>query len=134
MSSVQQSIERFLAAPRFAVAGASTNRAKYGNKVLRSYLQAGREVVPINPRADRIEGVAAVGSLADLPSHDHAISIITPPAITLEVVRQAADLGHRMLWMQPGAESDEAVALAEERGLEVIHGGPCLLVVLGFQE
>ena len=131
---VQTLIERFLAAPRFAVVGASTNRAKYGNKVLRNYLQVGREVVPVNPRADEIEGVPTVSSLADLPTHDHAISIITPPKITLEVVREAAELGHRHLWMQPGAESPEAVELAEERGLEVIHGGPCLLVVLGFRE
>jgi hypothetical protein len=49
-------IEAFLAAGPFGVAGASTNRAKYGNKVLRCYLQAGREAWQINPRATEIEG------------------------------------------------------------------------------
>ena len=39
----------------FAVVGASTNREKYGNKVLRAYGQSGREAWPINPRADEIE-------------------------------------------------------------------------------
>jgi hypothetical protein len=36
--------------------------------------------------------------------------------------------------MQPGAESAEAVARAEAAGASVIHGGPCLLVVLGYRE
>lgn len=130
----EELIETFLAAPRFAVVGASTNRAKYGNKILRCYLQHDREVVPINPRADVIEGVAAVASLDDLDGHDHAISIITPPAITLQAVRDAARLGHELIWMQPGAESEEAVAEAGKLGLKVIHDGPCLLVVLGYRE
>ena len=49
-------------------------------------------------------------------------------------MEEAAAAGVRHLWMQPGAESPEAVARAEELGLSVIAGGPCLLVVLGFRE
>jgi hypothetical protein len=36
--------------------------------------------------------------------------------------------------MQPGAESAAAIDLAEELGVSVIAGGPCLLVVLGYRE
>jgi hypothetical protein len=36
--------------------------------------------------------------------------------------------------MQPGAENPEAIAEAEAAGANVIHGGPCVLVVLGFRE
>ena len=63
-----------------------------------------------------------------------AVSIITPPAITERVVEEAAELGIEHLWMQPGAESPRAVERARELGLNVISGGPCLLVVLGFRE
>jgi hypothetical protein len=35
--------------------------------------------------------------------------------------------------MQPGAESMSAVEKAEAAGLNVIYGGPCLMVVLGYQ-
>ena len=38
------------------------------------------------------------------------------------------------LWMQPGAESPAAIARAQALGMNVIAGGPCLLVVLGFRE
>jgi len=36
--------------------------------------------------------------------------------------------------MQPGAESRRAIERAEELGLTVIAGGPCLLVSLGYRE
>jgi hypothetical protein len=36
--------------------------------------------------------------------------------------------------MQPGAESERALDLGEELGLNVIGDGSCLLVVLGYKE
>ena len=51
--SSQEKIKKFLAGKRFAVVGASQDREKYGNKVLRVYQQNNIEVVPINPTADR---------------------------------------------------------------------------------
>lgn len=62
------------------------------------------------------------------------MSIITPPEITFNVVEEAAAAGYQRLWMQPGAESPEAVSRAEALGLELIHSGPCLLVVLGYRD
>lgn len=130
----QERIEAFLAAGPFAVVGASTNREKYGNKVLRAYGQAGREAFAVNPRADEIEGRPCYPDLGAVPDEVGAASIITPPAITEGVVAEAIERGMGHLWMQPGAESAEAVERAEAAGINVIHGGPCLLVVLGFRE
>lgn len=126
-------IARFLAAGDFAVAGASTNREKYGNKVLRSYLQAGLTAHPVNPRADEIEGVPCYPDLASLPEGVRGLSIITPPVITERLVEEAAAAGIESVWMQPGAESPAAIARAEELGLSVIAGGACVLVALRFR-
>ena len=120
VTSVTARIQAFLAADSFAVVGASVDRSKYGNKVLRCYQQHGRTVHPINPRADTVEGLKAYPSLAALPTPVPAISVITPPAITEQVVRDAAAAGVRHVWMQPGAESDAAIKAAEELGLSVI--------------
>ena len=60
--------------------------------------------------------------------------VITPPKVTEAVVEEAGRLGIKHLWMQPGAESDAAVSRARELGMNVISGGPCVLVVLGFRE
>ena len=127
-------IEAFLASPSFAVVGASTDRSKYGNKVLRCYLQHGRKAYPVNPRAPEVEGLRAYPSLATLPEQVQAISVITPPAATEQVVRDAHASGVKHVWMQPGAESAEAIRTTEALGMNVIADGPCLLVVMGFRE
>jgi predicted CoA-binding protein len=132
--SEAERIEAFLASDSFAVVGASTARSKYGNKVLRCYKQHGRKVHPVNPRAPEVEGLRAYPSLAALPEPVPAISVITPPAVTEQVVREAHAAGVRHVWMQPGAESDEAIRTAESLGMNLIAGGPCLLVVMGYQE
>lgn len=132
--SVDERIEQFLASPAFAVVGASTDRSKYGNKVLRCYLQHGRKAYPVNPKAPEVEGQKAYPTLAALPEKVAAISVITPPEVTEQVVRAAHAAGVRHVWMQPGAESDEAIRAAESLGMSVIADGSCLLVVLGYSE
>ncbi|MEZ4600841.1 MAG: CoA-binding protein [Syntrophotaleaceae bacterium] len=131
---MQEKIDRFLSSSAFGVAGASTNRDKYGNKVLRCYLQNGKKVVPINPRADVIEGQNCVAGVSDLPDDVVSLSIITPPKITEQIVEEAIAKGIRNIWMQPGAQSPAAVARCEEAGINVIADGSCLLVVLGYHE
>lgn len=126
-------IQDFLAGAPHAVVGASSDRSKYGNKVLRSYQQKGRKVYAVHPREQLVEGAPTVATLADLPEPVHGLSIITPPPVTERIVEEAAAAGIRRLWMQPGAESAKAVARAEELGLSVISGGPCILVTLGFR-
>ncbi len=127
-------IDAFLACSRFAVAGASKNRSKFGNKCLRAYLQGGRDVVAVHPRESEIEGVTAYASVEAIPDTPEALTIVTPPRVTEQIVEAAAAGGVRHVWMQPGAQSPAAVARAEELGLSVIHGGPCLLVALRFSE
>lgn len=132
--NIEQRIEQFLAAPAFGVAGASSNREKYGNRVLRCYLQRGRKVVPIHPSEATIEGVACVAGVAELPDEVQSLSIITPPAITERIVEQAVARGIGNIWMQPGAQSPAAVAACEAHGINVIADGSCLLVVLGYHD
>ena len=134
MDQVDQQIKQFLAASVFAVAGASTNQAKYGNKILRCYQQNNRNVIPINPRADTIEGIPCVASVLDLPDTVDSLSIITPPKITEQVVEQAITKGIKNIWMQPGAESKIAVEMCQKNGINIIADGSCLLVVIHYHE
>lgn len=127
-------IKTFLEGRRFAVVGASTNREKYGNKVLRVYQQNKLEVVPVNPAGGEVEGLTAYPDLPSIPGTIDGVSIITPPKVTEQVVAQALSLGIKNIWMQPGAESDAAVELAEQDNANVIAGGPCILVSLRYHE
>ncbi len=131
---LQDRIERFLSGSPHAVVGASANREKYGNKVLRAYMKSGRQVFPVHPTASEIEGLTGYSTLASLPVSMHGISIITPPEITEKIVKEAGELGIVHLWMQPGAQSARGVAIAKRFGMNLIAGDACLLLAEGLSQ
>jgi predicted CoA-binding protein len=128
----QEKIRRFLSGRSFAVVGASSDRSKYGNKVLRAYLQQGLKVVAVNPKESQVEGVPSYPNLASLPEPVDGVSIVTPPAVSEKVMEQAAEAKIRNVWLQPGAEGPGWQQSAERLGLDAIGGGPCVLVALRY--
>jgi predicted CoA-binding protein len=122
-----EDVAAFLAQRRIAVIGASRSRLKYGNIVYRSLRSRGYEVLAVNPAGDRIEGDPCYPDLASVPGPVGAAIFIVPPAKTEALVREAAAVGIRCVWMQPGAESEAALRFCEERGMRTVHG-LCILM------
>ena len=112
---------------RIAVVGASQDRGKYGYKGLMDLHDAGFEVAGINPNCAEIDGVACYPSLASLPWKPDLVVTVVPPAVTTKVVREAVEAGVGRIWMQPGSESPEAIALCEAEGMELIYNA-CIMV------
>ncbi len=125
-----KSIEKFLAAKTYAVAGASARTHKYGYMVFNALVASGRETYPLNPVTEQIEGHKAYPRIADLPVVPEALSIITPPEVTRQVIADAIEAGVKHIWMQPGAQHEQASQSAREAGINVIDDGSCILVLL----
>ena len=123
-------IKSFFAGKCFAVAGASSDRSKYGNIVFRALVDSGRRVYPINPKGVPIEGQPSFKSLSDLPEVPDSLSIVTPPEVTRHVVADAIALRIRNIWIQPGAGDARAAESARAAGAAVIDDGSCILVLL----
>jgi uncharacterized protein len=132
--ATKEQYDKFFESGAFGVIGASANRDKYGNKVLRVYLQHGMKAIPVNPREREIEGITSVASVSDLPAGVNSISVITPPEITEQVVDAAILRGIANIWMQPGAESPAAVEKCQKNNVNVIADGSCILVKLGYKD
>lgn len=128
MNSIQKI---FVSSPYFAVVGASKDKSKYGTKVLKWYQDRSLRVKPVHPKETELEGLSTIKSISELdfPTQT-SVSIVTPPAITLNILRSAKDLSIPALWLQPGAEDATVVDFVKTNGLEgrVIYGGPCILV------
>jgi len=91
-----------------AIIGATSNKEKYGYKVLKNLKDKGYALYPINPKYDEIEGIKAYPSVKDLPKDEiDLIAFIVPPKIGITAVKEAYEEGFRKFWFQPGAESDE---------------------------
>jgi predicted CoA-binding protein len=121
-------VEDFLSQDVLAVAGVSRSGTGYGYKVWRHLKRKGLTVYAINPNAASIDGETCYASVADLPEPVGGVVCVVPPEVTLKVVKACVEHGIPRVWMQPGSESEEAVTLAEEHGLDVI-AGQCLLMV-----
>jgi predicted CoA-binding protein len=117
--------------PTVAVLGASTDRAKYGNKSVRAHLRQGYRVYPVNPKGESIEGLTTYRRLADVPeSRLSRISVYLPPSLVLDALDEIAAFPHDELWLNPGAESDAVLRKAAELGLDPIQA--CSIVDLGM--
>lgn len=92
------------------------------------YIQRSLPATPINPGSATIDAVgsshATLPSLAALPEPKQtSVSVITPPAATLEVLREAGRLGIPAVWLQPGTFNDEVIKYArDEYPGEVVAG------------
>lgn len=127
MASTPAAIERFLGAKRLAVAGVSRDARQAANAIFRKLRESGHEVYPLNPRADEVEGARCFPDLASVPVDVEGVVIATHPGVSLDVVRQCAELGVSRVWLHrsfgSGSVSREAIAECEARGIECIVGG-----------
>ena len=112
-----------------AVIGASNDRAKFGNKAVRSYRAHGHSVFPVNPHETRIEGERVYRSILDIPVDLDTTLVYLPPATTLEVLPDIARKGPGQLYLNPGSEDAEVVAAAKRLGLDPILA--CSIVAIG---
>jgi len=120
-ADAQELIQEFVAQRVWAVVGASTDQSKYGNQVFRSLREAGYRAYPVNPKGGKIEGQPAYPTLAELPECPQVVNLVVPPEVTEKIVRQCAELGLDRVWMQPGAESEEAIAFCHQHGIKMVH-------------
>ena len=121
-------IEEFVNLKVWAIVGVSSNPRKYGNIIFRNLRGAGYDVYGVNPHEGELDGSPLYPTLAELPVVPDVVNIVVPPRVTEQIVRECHALGLRRVWMQPGAESPEAVAYCREHGIKVVSGGPCAMV------
>ena len=60
--------------------------------------------------------------MAALPVTPAVVDLVVPPKVTEGVVRECAELGLPRVWMQPGAESEAAIAFCKAQGIDVVYG------------
>jgi uncharacterized protein len=121
---MDESIEGILRAHRrVAIVGASPKADRPSNGVMRQLMQAGFEVIPVNPTADEILGVECAPDLAAAARRGalEIVDIFRRPSDVPAVVDEAIANGAKVIWMQQGIRSPEGAAAAREAGLAVVE-------------
>jgi predicted CoA-binding protein len=110
---------------RVAVVGISANPDRPSHWIARYLIEQGYEVVGVNPGMPKIEGIRVVGSLRDIPGPLEIVDVFRSPDAIPALIEELRPLGARVLWLQPGAENDDAAETARDLGMEVVSG-PCI--------
>ncbi len=127
MDKMDQLMEEMLSLKKWAVVGATQNPEKFGNKIYKKLHANGYSVTPINPMYDTVEDVPCLNSLKDMDFLPECVSIVVGPEKSIEVVKEAIELGIKRLWFQPGTFDEDILDLAENNGLDVVFYN-CVLV------
>lgn len=109
-----------------AVVGMSRNSSKAANRVPHFLQDVGFTVIPINPYAERIDGLTCYASLLDLPERIDIVDVFRPSADALAVVEQAIARHQQrgdvsLIWLQLGIANTQAKTLAEQAGIHYIQ-------------
>jgi acetyl coenzyme A synthetase (ADP forming)-like protein len=133
-------VSHLLAPASVAVVGASRHRGSIGAELFHNIVANGYRgtVYPVNPSANEIEGLAAYGSVLDIPADVEMAAITVPAAAVLEVARECAAKGVRVLVVisagftevgEEGAELQrELLHICREAGMRLV-GPNCMGVI-----
>lgn len=113
-------IDSFFQNNSIAVIGATDNRQKFGYSVINELKKKGFTVFPVNPKKEIIDGLKVYPSVTSLPLNIQCALLVIAPAETVKVVKEIISTSIKLVWMQQGSESWEAIDFCEKNGIKVI--------------
>ena len=105
-----------------AVVGLSPKDNRPSNMVARYLIDAGYNVIPVNPGQSEILSRACYPDLASIPEPVDIIDVFRRSEDILPIVQQALEMKPlpALIWLQQGIVNTEAAELARARGLGVV--------------
>ena len=117
--------EIYAATQTIAVVGASTDPKKPSHTIPAYMDGQGYRVIGVSPKGGELFGEPVRASLSEIDAPIDVVDVFRPAAEGPDVVRDAAAAGAKVVWFQPGTESDAAEAAAAEAGIRYV-GGVCI--------
>jgi len=127
---MEDNIQRMLSLKSWVVAGSTHNPDKFAHKIYKKLKSMKYAVYSLNPSGLDADGDKSYKILSSLPIKPEVISMVINPVKGREIIGDAAILGIKYIWFQPGADTLELVNMAETAGINVVYNR-CVLVELG---
>lgn len=120
--------ENFWESESYAVVGHSAKK-KFPVMTYGGLKKSGKTIFPIDPSADEIQGDKAYKDFDSLPSKVDAAIFELPKDETKAWVEKALEAGITNLWLHMKTDTPEALALAKEKGANVLTGTCAVMYV-----
>jgi len=115
-----------LSYPRIAIVGFSRQKGHFSRVVAEEFVQHQYDVVPVNPKAEEIDGRRCYPSVTQIDPPPHCALIMTAAKDSAAVVDQCAQAGIAQVWLyrsvSAGSVSPEAIAACQRHGLNAVIG------------
>ncbi len=116
-----------------AVVGISNKPYRDSYTVTKVLMDYGYHIFPVNPNYDEVLGMKCYGSLKEIKEPIDIVDIFRRPDQVMPVVEEAIEIGARVVWMQLGAENEQAALKALNAGLQVVMHHCIKVEVLRFR-
>lgn len=105
-----------------AVVGCSTTPGKAAHDIPKYLLEAGYDVIPVNPFAESIFERDAYNSLAEVPDKIDVVDVFRPSEEVPEIVEAALERDDEAaIWLQEGITHGASAKQAEEAGRQFVQ-------------
>lgn len=105
---------------RIAVVGLSDNPTRTSYQVTKHMLDAGYDIVPVNPTVDEVLGLKSFSSLKDIDGHIDIVNVFRKSEFLLEVAKDAVEINADVFWAQLGLVNHDAYDYLQEHGVTTI--------------
>ena len=110
-----------------AVVGLSPREERNSNRVTRYMIEAGYQIIPVNPACDQILGLKSYPSLSEIPVKIDIVDIFRKLDAVPGIVDEAISTEAKTIWMQENIVHNGAAKAAKEAGLKVVMN-KCIMV------
>ena len=110
------------------VLGASNKPERYSNKAVKSLLEHGYQVIPVNPSGAEIYGIASVRTLAEITKPVETLTIYLNATRSAAISDDIVKLHAQRVIFNPGTENLQLAEACKASGSRICQA--CTLVML----
>jgi len=130
---VDEAFETLKNAKVVAVVGISPNPERPSYYTTEKVVKKGmHKIYLVNPRyaGQEIFGIKVLNSLKEVPEPIDIVNVFRNPAHAEEVIKEALEVGAKVVWFQPGAENLEVIERYKDK-IKIIYNA-CIGVEAGY--
>ena len=122
ISDDPEAVRRLLKGSKtIAVVGASPKPDRDSHQIAKMLIEAGYDVIPVNPAAAEILGQKCYPDLKSIPRKIDIVNVFRSPEHVPPIADEAVAVKAECLWLQSGIEHAEAAKKAGDAGLYVVQ-------------
>ncbi|MCK4663961.1 MAG: CoA-binding protein [Bacteroidales bacterium] len=115
------SINDFFSCKNYAFIGISSSGDKFSNSLYEELKKKNFTLFPVNPNINEYEEDKCYENVKDIQENIEGAIILTPKIQTELIIKDCLSKGIKHIWIQQGAENDDAIKYAKENNINVIY-------------